>query len=519
MRIKQIDFGKTDANNEFIDKGSEKYLDSFYDYEKYNIPQFIDGKRYYICGNKGTGKTALLKYLEAELKSDPENLVFAIRFKSDVDETDRKELRKGGIRPADYSDTGDDNEIDLSNARFVDSYVGIWQVFLIYKLLDEASKGEYELFTPCANFSKLKCLLNVLYSNDKKNLIPKIKKGRINIGAAIDKTVKAEISGEVDFNETNSEIVFSDIAKAIIRLFENLEWSRTPAYVLIDELELSVTNSKARRQDIALVRDLIIAICRMNELAKKKEYSIHFIASIREEVISDIQVAGHEINKCIEDFGISISWFHKGGDYKDSPLLKMIERKIHASEKENNCKKSDDIWNTYFMPTINGEECRKFILGYSWMKPRDIVRMLNYAQEYTNSTDSLFTQEVFDRALQKYSSRAWSEICEELILNYSQNELYLIKELFTGIEIPFTITDISNRIKLLAEIHGDESYRFIADRRNLLKFLNIMYNWGIIGNTGGRMMFSFLGYEKLDLTGLMVIHRPLRNFFAVKSKK
>ena len=47
MRIKQIDFGKTDANNEFIDKGSEKYLDSFYDYEKYNIVGFEHGLREY----------------------------------------------------------------------------------------------------------------------------------------------------------------------------------------------------------------------------------------------------------------------------------------------------------------------------------------------------------------------------------------------------------------------------------------------------------------------------------------
>ena len=42
MRIKQIDFGKTDANNEFIDKGSEKYLDSFYDYEKYNSQHYCN---------------------------------------------------------------------------------------------------------------------------------------------------------------------------------------------------------------------------------------------------------------------------------------------------------------------------------------------------------------------------------------------------------------------------------------------------------------------------------------------
>ena len=48
MKIRNLDFGKIDANNEFLDKGDDKYLESFYDYDKYHIPEFKNGKRYYI---------------------------------------------------------------------------------------------------------------------------------------------------------------------------------------------------------------------------------------------------------------------------------------------------------------------------------------------------------------------------------------------------------------------------------------------------------------------------------------
>ena len=515
MKIRDIDFGKTDANNEFLDKGYEKYLESFYDYDKYHIPEFISGHRYYICGNKGTGKTALLKYLEAELNRNPENLVYSIRFKSDVDSVDRQDLRKGrgGF-------DGSVEEIDIANAKYTDKYVGIWQVYLIRKMLQESKRGEFGVFSDSSEFEKMKKLLNALYGDKTFKLIPKLKRGRVDFNFKYLDMIQAEVAGELELKpDENNGVDFEKIAKLISSLYSSLTWDRTPVYVLIDELELSVENSKARKQDIALVRDLILAVNRLNEVSIKRGYQIHFIASIREEVINDIQIAGMEINKCVEDFGVSINWLYKGGRYTDSPLLKIIERKVHASEKEMGEGPSEDIWGRYFPSVINEEECRKYILGYTWQKPRDIVRLLGLAQQEANMSDKAFTQEMFDRVLQKYSSNAWNEICEELVLSYNRDQLDFIKEFFTGIELPFTFQYIIDRINNLSAIHGDKSFEFIKDRRSLIDFLNIMYRWGVIGNTGERMQFSFLGYDRLDLTAPMVIHKPLRNFFAVKSRK
>ena len=59
-------------------------------------------------------------------------------------------------------------------------------------------------------------------------------------------------------------------AKKIIDMYQSLSVSRTPVYILIDELELSVKSKKQREADIELVRDLIIAIDRMNRVSKDK---------------------------------------------------------------------------------------------------------------------------------------------------------------------------------------------------------------------------------------------------------
>ena len=515
MKIRDLDFGKIDANNEFLDKGDDKYLESFYDYDKYHISEFKNGKRYYICGNKGTGKTALLKYLEAEFRKNTENLVYSIRFKSDIDEVDRQDLRKGRGK---VEETIDEQEINIENAKYADRYVGIWQVFLIRKMLQESTKGEYGIFVSSRELEKMKKLLDAIYGKDYLKLIPKLKRGKVDFNLKVLEKFEAELATELELNSDDNKVDFERIAKLIDSLYSSLTWYRSPVYVLIDELELSVITGKARRQDIALVRDLIIAVNRLNEISIKKEYRIHFIASIREEVINDIQVAGMEINKCVEDFGISINWLYKGGSYTESPLLKMIERKIHASEKEMGVDPSEDVWGNYFPSIINEEECRKYILGYTWQKPRDIVRLLGLAQQEAGVDDTVFTQEMFDRVLQKYSSNAWNEICEELVLSYSREQLGHIKELFTGIALPFRVSDLDKRLSELSEIHGDEVFAFLKDRRQLIDFLNVMYRWGVIGNTGKRMQFSFLGYDQLDLTGAMVIHKPLRNFFAVKAR-
>ena len=125
-------------------------------------------------------------------------------------------------------------------------------------------------------------------------------------------------------------------------------------YVLIDELELSVKSKKQREADIELVRDLISAVDRMNRVSKDKSYAVNFYASVRTDVVDSVLSSGYEINKCIEDYGVTIEWYQRGGNYVDNPLLKVLEKKVNASEKENLGKESNNVWETYFVKKING---------------------------------------------------------------------------------------------------------------------------------------------------------------------
>lgn len=296
----------------------------------------------------------------------------------------------------------------------------------------------------------------------------------------------------------------------------HIEFVHSPVYVLIDELELSVRNKYQFEKDVALVRDLIIAIDDMNTLCSNKGMQIHTIAAIRSEVLRNVRSTGYELTKPIEDRGIEINWFQKGGDYKENQLLTIIENKIHASEQMSGFPPSKDVWKEYFGEDINGEETRKYILNNSLYRPRDIIRMMSAIHNQIGTSEK-FTQEAFDKAQQEYSELMWTEIKDELRLSYSEDEVNAIFTLLNRITMPFTYEILSQRIAQLGKFYPRMPELLNSER--LTQMLNKLYELGIIGNTGKPMNFVFLGRTALDLLGRMVIHTPLRNYFSVQYER
>lgn len=510
MKFKDIMFGKTDASNELNEVGDSFYVSSFLEYEKYQIQDFLTGKRYYIMGRKGTGKTALLKYLECKFRENPENLVVPIRFKSDFDEIDKKNVKNASV-------IIQDEVIEDNENKSLKSYVSAWQIYLIYQIFKRmySNNAEYSVFVDSKDSKLLWKLLKMIYGeNGSGKIVPKITKGSINVSAGTT-GIDAGLAVEIEYHD--DKVNYELTAKKIIDIYKRLHFDKTPVYILVDELELSVKTKKMRDADIELVRDLILAVDRMNTISKDMSYDINMYASVRTDVVDSVLSSGYEINKCIEDYGVTIEWYQRGGDYHDSPLLRLLEKKIRASEKAFSKETSKNIWDKYFAKAINGTEIQRFLLNYSWYRPRDVVRMMQFAQNYCDKNAEKVNQEVFERAVQQYSNRMWNEVSEEISLKYSPDDMKAIKKILTGIQVPFDLGYINNRVKILAE-----NYDYVESfykKYRIPELLDSLYDWGIIGNSGERMVFSFLGYKEIDITKPMIIHTPLRNYFEVVSRK
>lgn len=282
LDLEKIVFGKTDAFNELTELGPDYFLDSFVVNEKYRLQDFLSGKKYYICGKKGTGKTAFLRYIECKLRRNPENLVIPIRFKSEFDETDKGQLMSMAATTKNEDETTQEEAYRTSDILSQKSYVLMWKTFLINQIFFNLKKGEYTVFEEDKNYELIANLLSALYGDTSSHsmIMPKLKKGSIEVNASIASAIGAKVQFEIDFDSKTKKASYLKLAKKIIQLFESLTFVKTNVHLLVDELELSVRNKDLHQKDIALVRDLILAIDDINKLCKQKCFQIYVIASI-----------------------------------------------------------------------------------------------------------------------------------------------------------------------------------------------------------------------------------------------
>ena len=313
-------------------------------------------------------------------------------------------------------------------------------------------------------------------------------------------------------DEKKKSVPFSYIAKQIVELFSKQIPTYNNIYIFIDELELSLKKSKTYKRDITLIRDLIFAIEYLRDISRSKKYNVFLIAAVRSEVYKNIISKGMEINKTVLDFGVTISWEKKGGDIRQHPLLKMLEKRIHFSEKNLDIPETKDIWKSYFVSTIGESKLpiENYILDQTWYKPRDIIRLFSIIQKQYGDKD-FFDGEIFETVRKPYSEESWIEFEEELTAKYSDTEVEGIKKSLTGITLPFKVSDFQSSIEGKADFY--EEVETLSKNKKPSQILRDLYEIGIIGNYGINPRFTFKGDTDIDPLMPITIHYPLIRFF------
>lgn len=507
LKLKDMYFGKTDAYNEFVSFGKDTCKDLFFEIPNIDINSVINGDIYYFCGDKGTGKTMLLKYIETIVQEQDEPAFTAfIRFKKDVDDDQRNIIKRTGT-------TVNSEEIVDNGQNFdatVDCVLG-WQVYLIKTIVYNLEKSEFGVFERNNEWNLLCTVVHALYGGlddpkAKRTILPKIRRGNVDINIAN----VAKFGLELEWvDEKKSSVPFKSIAHTIIDLYKSLLCVEDSMYVFVDELELSLKKNKQYERDIILIRDLIFAIQSLSEISKENGYKVYFLAAIRNEVYKSVQAMGMEINKPIHDFGIQIFWRQSGGDIKEHPLLQMLKKRIEYSEMNNIVELSTDVWSKYFVKELYNKSIYNFIINQTWNKPRDIIRLFTIMQKQYGER-CFIDQELFDGAKQQYSIESWEELVEALSAQYSDIEIEGIRHLLTGISLPFTKNDFVMRVNELSDSFREVE---ILKKRNISHILSDLYDIGVVGNYGHIPRFVFLGDRDLDPLAPLTIHYPLIKYF------
>ncbi|WP_308873107.1 hypothetical protein [Thiothrix subterranea] len=129
LKLKDIYIGTTDAKNELLSSSPEeikRFKDSFVSPPALNINAYFEKTKYYVLGLKGTGKTALLRYISIKLDEDINSISAFILFKSEVDE----DLRKDFSKAARIQITKENSEDYEGN-----DYETVWRWFIYRKIV------------------------------------------------------------------------------------------------------------------------------------------------------------------------------------------------------------------------------------------------------------------------------------------------------------------------------------------------------------------------------------------------
>ncbi|MCM1219229.1 MAG: hypothetical protein NC548_32510 [Lachnospiraceae bacterium] len=514
MELKDLFIGKIDAKNEPVDseRNKRRFIDGFLLPDNIDSSQFLSGDRYYIIGLKGTGKTALLKYIQ--LKIEQKNTqTLLILFKSDFSEGDKASFsRAAGCL------------IDAQTDEFKD-FTDVWLWYIHRQIVEIIVKRNLIgcVFADNNDWRKYQaCVLAPKLGEEASGisrLIPKLKRGMIelegNFGA-----IKGKLGLDFDWaDKSQTTVKFSDLVKQANALYQKLSPMEQPVslYIFFDELELSFNQTKQYQTDIRLIRDIIVAINKINMISRQLHLPIYTITSIRSEVLNAIGISGKEINKPITDYGVVLKWPQKGDDSKNHPLMNIITKKISSSYKMLNMDSptDDEIWTTFFPDRIGDKSIYEFILNKTWYRPRDIIRLLSIAQsQFPKSLG--FSQNILETINKTYSSECWNEQIEELRAIYNEDELKGIKYMLLSLECPFSFIDIDRKCSSKKQYY--DSVDKLLAKYKLADILSNLYRIGVIGNKGERMRFSFRGDDELLIERPMTIHPALWNYLSISNR-
>lgn len=396
LLLEDLYLGKTDAKNELLTytpEEKERFSQSFVIPENLRPNSFLKGDYYYVTGLKGTGKTALLRYLAINAEQQSNVRTSFILFKSDFSDDDRKDISKAAGASTVLADK------DTSEYEGTD-YEVVWRWFLHRQIAETLGKHNNVFQTDYHWDKYVQCVTAPQLGKEEfgiKKLLPKLRKGNVEISG------NPKLGLDFDWEDAEKTMVkFGNIAKQADVLFEELTPATGKFYLLVDELELSLGNQKQYRRDMLMIRDLIIAIDKLNRISRKKRYGIFIIAAVRSEVIAAIGAVGKETNKLTSDFGLPVTWSITSKQSLDHPLIKIVLQRLIASENsipnnppfEQTKDHLQQLWNKYFPTTLSRKPSDRYLLSTTWYRPRDIIRRLLICQRFSPKSFQ-FNEQVF----------------------------------------------------------------------------------------------------------------------------
>lgn len=446
IRIKDLYAGKPDAKDEINFDGWDNFLRTFVVADHFNLDLLTNGNHCFITGFKGTGKTALLFYLDDKLKNTDESTCSSyIFFKEDFADARRTELQEISKRVL--------SSVSVEQGALTDAteFEYIWRWIILKQLVHDNETFGRNLFVNNEQWHEFERIVGQIKAprNKRKFLLAnKIKLAVPYKDASTLTEVAPEI--EVDFQRPSTQQYqdFMELIDIAEELLVTLTRTDIPYYIFVDELEAYYGDEQIFMRDLYMIRDLIFTVKRFNLFFSRANMpKTKMICSVRSEILTAIQrfIVTKEINKITSGFSVPLNWNYTNNNSYTHPIIQILLKRI-AICSDTDPTDTLPIYRQWFPEQIHGIDTANYILNNSWCKPRDMVRLIMVAQNSLHNNTSFFSQIVFDSTSKAYSEDSLQEIKEELRALYTSEEINDIITCFTGYRTAFSVKDLQNRI-------------------------------------------------------------------------
>lgn len=476
IKIKDIYAGKPDAKDEINFEGVEEFLEALVIPRNFDINALLYGNKFFITGYKGVGKTALLFYLDRELRNkDEATCTSFVFFKEEFTDLRKSQLDKFSKRL--LSSVYIENQTLVNNSEF--EY--IWRWIFFRRIIADNELFSEGIFVNDENWNNFVKIVKSIQGpgNLKKSIIP----SKLKVATLIsDKNAGVEVTPEINVdlnpkNEMGNLDKFIELVDMAENFLGKVKKTDIPYYIFVDELEAYYGDEQVFHRDLYLIRDLIFTIKRVNAIFASAEMEqTKIICSVRTEIVNSISryIVTKEMNKVVSGFEVPLKWNYDNTNSFSHPILQILLRRIAISERCEEKRKEKIIIKEWFPDRIHEIDPASYILNNSWCKPRDVVRLLTAAQGSLQNESDNFSAAVFLALRKQYSLDSLEEIKEELRALYRTEDIELIINCFNGFKAHFSISELKRRIENL--------FKDTILDTHFVQILQDLYRVGFLGN-------------------------------------
>lgn len=426
--------------------------------------------KYFIIGEKGSGKTAYAVYLSNHPSAD---------LKSKIKLVENTVYDK-------FVTMKQNKSLDMS------TYKDVW-INMIYLILCEEIRNLIQS-NPLKyrHYMSLTKAIEKFYSSAFKpefiNALEFVDKSNASVNTMIENGVFS-LGGNAE-EEFTQKYVEQSYQLSLMKLKDGFEKALQPLNIhnkfilFIDGIDARPAHI-SNKEYIDCLKGLVNAVITLNS-SFLKGLGIKIALLIRPDILYNMSI--HNMNQKIRDNSVLLRWVTTYKNYRESKLFTIADN--YLSKQQDKPYERGVCWNSYFPYKIRNKYNKRLgrhlsddsfvgLLRYSLYKPRDILTMLN---EFVSvGTGVSFKYGDFNNIISNYSEYLKGELKDYMLIYMSEEDysnFYNFFELFNNVKFSYDeFVEIHRKfLKSLKELNREIPYKMETPAETL----QLLYDSNII---------------------------------------